>query len=103
MIDGVVVRASVAQGAFALRAMPALRLRILRWVRFGWKSATRMRADRQAEHSAQDGRYRTFWLRRNPCRDRVSFSSCASSPDSAVNSFRSTRSGRYGQVWGAVT
>ena len=39
-----------------------------------------IRAEMQAEHSAQDGRYSTFWLRRKPCLDSVSFSRCACSP-----------------------
>ena len=40
----------------ALRRSPAEFFRMRRCVRFGRKSATRMRAERQAEHSAQEGR-----------------------------------------------
>ena len=47
---------SVAQGAVASRRSAALRRSVRRWEREGRKSATRMRADRHAEHSAQEGR-----------------------------------------------
>ena len=46
----------VAIGLVASRRIGALRRRVRRWLLFGTKSATRIRAERQAQHSAQDGR-----------------------------------------------
>ena len=43
-------------GEVARRRRWALRFSTRRWLRVGVKSATRMRADMQAEHSVQDGR-----------------------------------------------
>jgi hypothetical protein len=47
---------SVAQGEVASRFSRALRRSVRFWLRDGAKSATRIRAERQAEHSEQDGR-----------------------------------------------
>ena len=46
----------VAQGLRATRSSSALRLSTRRWPRLGRNAATTMRAERQAEQPAQDGR-----------------------------------------------